>query len=58
MMSLTLFMFLEFLFCLLPAVEAPHCESDLSLLAETMRLFGYVGPIGSSQESVWRKENA
>lgn len=30
----------EFLPCLLPVVEAPHCESDFSLLAENEQPFG------------------
>lgn len=28
----------ELLLCLLPVVEAPHCEGDFSLLAETLEV--------------------
>ena len=39
-MYLTLFMLWELLLCLLPVVEAPHCEGDFSLLAESEQPFG------------------
>ena len=44
-------MLTEFLPCLLPVVEAPHCESDFSLLAENEQ------PFGSCSAAIETKKN-